>query len=443
MSRPVSRSGSPAPGSPGPGSAGSAKPARPPGPWLGREVELAVGPVAHGGHCVARPVGDPGGRVVFVRHALPGERVLGLVTEDTGGSYCRADAIRVLAASPDRVPPPCAHAGPGRCGGCDFQHASGPAQRALKTAVLREALARLGGLPADVLASRSLAVEVEELPGGLLGWRTRARFAATQDGWLGLRRHRSHDVEPLDHCPLTTDEVRAAGVLGRRWPGAGTVEVVAAPSGLAVLETPRAAHARPRRTGPAVLVEHAAGRDWQVSATGFWQVHPAAADVLAGCVRSMLRPVPGERALDLYAGAGLFAGVLATAVGEAGRVLAVEADPVAVRDATANLARYPCASVRHARVTPRLLAGLAGQDGLDLRPDLVVLDPPRAGAGQQVMAAVCGLGARAVVYVACDPAALARDLRRAAEHGYQLAGLRAFDLFPMTHHLEAVALLER
>ena len=409
-----------------------------------------MGAVAHGGHCVARVEG----RVVFVRHALPGERVVARVTEDGGGSYCRADAVRVLVAAPDRVDPPCPHAGPGRCGGCDWQHATGAAQRAGKASVLREQLARLAGLP-------DVPVLVEPLGDDLLGWRTRVRFAVGPDGRTGLRRHRSHQLEPVRHCPLGTDAVAAAGVGERTWPAGAEVEVVASTGGdTAVVRRPAAGSPPPgepaaraerdraptgagrvaaRGAGGAVLMagpelvrEVAGGRDWQVAATGFWQVHPAAADTLAGCVLDFLRPAPGETALDLYAGAGLFAGLLAAAVGPTGRVVAVEADPRAAADAAANV---PGLEVRAARVTPGLLGGLG------LRPDLVVLDPPRSGAGTAVVAAVLALVPRAVAYVACDPAALARDLRAALDAGWRLAALRAFDCFPMTHHVEAVALL--
>ena len=442
------------------------------GPWLGRELVLEVGGVAHGGHCVARAEG----RVVFVRHALPGERVVARVTEDAGKSYCRADAVRVLSASPDRVDPPCPHAGPGRCGGCDWQHAAGAAQRAGKAAVVREQLARLAGLP-------DVPVRVEPLSADLLGWRTRVRFAVGPDGRTGLRRHRSQQLEPVQHCPLGTEAVAAAGVGQRSWPAGTEVEVVASTGGdTAVVrwadggapagepagraerdrEPTGAGRGRPRgagraqrdreptgagrggprgasRTdgpvldaGPATVREVAAGREWRVAATGFWQVHPAAADALAGCVLDFLRPGPGEIALDLYAGAGLFAGLLADAVGPTGRVVAVEADRRAAADAAANV---PGLEVRAARVTPELLGGLG------LRPDLVVLDPPRSGAGTAVLTAVLALAPRAVAYVACDPAALARDLRVAVDAGWALAGLRAFDLFPMTHHVETVALL--
>jgi tRNA/tmRNA/rRNA uracil-C5-methylase (TrmA/RlmC/RlmD family) len=407
------------------GRRGAARPART-GPWLGREIELEVGPVAPGGHCVARHEG----RVVFVRHALPGERVLARVTEDRGGGFCRADAVRVLAASPDRVEPPCPHAGPGRCGGCDWQHATGDAQRALKAAVVREQLTRLATLP-------DVPVTVEPLPGGLLGWRSRVRYAIDPAGRTALRRHRSHELEPVGHCPLGTDAVTAA-TGDRAWTPGTEIEVVGAgPTILlaaAAGEDPRAAAGGTVLEGPERVRERAAGREWELGAATFWQVHPAAADTLARCVLDFLAPAPGETALDLYAGAGLFAGVLAEAVGPTGHVLAVEGDARAAADARTNLAGA-AVEVREGRVT----AGLVG--GLGTEPDIVVLDPPRAGAGTDVLAAVLALRPRAVAYVSCDPAALARDLRAVADGGWRLAGLRAFDCFPMTQHVETVALL--
>jgi tRNA/tmRNA/rRNA uracil-C5-methylase (TrmA/RlmC/RlmD family) len=306
---------------------------------------------------------------------------------------------------------------------------SGAAQRELKAAVVREQLARLAGL-SDV------DVVVAPLPGGLLGWRTRLRFGVTAAGQTGLHRHRSTELEPIEECPLGTDEVAAVGAGARRWPGAEAVQVVASTGGdRAVVVVPADPRASPALIGAGGLREQAAGREWQVSATGFWQVHPAAADALAGCVAELLAPRPGETALDLYAGAGLFAGVLAAAVGRDGAVVAVEGDPVAAADAVANLADLPWATIHRQRVTPALL------DRLGVRPDVVVLDPPRAGAGPALVAALLRPAPRAVAYVACDPAALARDLAAAAAAGYRLAGLRAFDLFPMTQHVECVALL--
>ncbi|NHC13851.1 class I SAM-dependent RNA methyltransferase [Motilibacter deserti] len=419
---------------------------------LGTEVELEVGPVAHGGHCVARHEG----RVVFVRHAIPGERVRARITEGGEGSrFLRADAVRVLEPSPDRVEQPCPYAKPGRCGGCDWQHVALPAQRRLKAQVVQEQLRRLAGL--------DVPVEVEAVPGDDdgLGWRTRVRFAVDAEARLALRKHRSHELVRIDRCRIASPGVDEVGANDRSWPGAAEVEVVAAASGdRAVLVSPqpgrrlRLPGAADLADGTAVLVEgeqgtdrvrgrtwlreQAAGREWRVGVGGFWQVHPGAADALVGAVLLGLEPQPGETVLDLYAGVGLFAGALAHRVGEAGQVVAVEGDRRAVADARRNLHGLPQARILDGSVD-RVLAAPA-RLGVD-RADLVVLDPPRVGARAKVVGQVAGLGPRVVAYVACDPAALARDLALFAERGYVLRSLRAFDMFPMTQHVECVAVL--
>jgi len=405
--------------------------------WTGTEFEVTVGPVAHGGHCVARHEG----RVVFVRHALPGERVAVRVTEDRHSGFCRADAVEVLEASPDRVERPCPYSGPGLCGGCDWQHAAPSAQRELKAAVVREQLARLAGLP-------DVEVTVEELPGGPLRWRSRARFAVDRSGTAGLRRHRSHDVVVLEDCPITV-ESGAQAVLRQRWPGAGAVDVSVDSTG-AVTTTRLDRRGRPTssrvvRPGgelpeePSARAErHAGGRDWEVEGTGFWQVHPAAADALVEAVAGFADVRAGDTVLDLYAGVGLFGGALAPAAGPAGRVVCVESDEAACAAADANLADLPQAEVWQGEVDADGLGELLAELGA---PDVVVLDPPRAGAGPAVSRLLAATGARAVVYVACDPAALARDVAAFAEAGYRLAAVRGFDAFPMTHHVECVALL--
>jgi tRNA/tmRNA/rRNA uracil-C5-methylase (TrmA/RlmC/RlmD family) len=402
------------------------------------EFEVTVGPVAHGGHCVARHEG----RVVFVRHALPGERVVVRVTEDRHPGFCRADAVEVLEASPDRVVRPCPYSGPGLCGGCDWQHVAPAAQRELKAAVVREQLARLAGLP-------DVDLTVEELPGGPLRWRSRARFAVDRSGAAGLRRHRSHDVVVLDDCPITV-ESGARAVLGQRWPGAGAVDVSVDSTGaVTTTRLDRRGHPTSSRVvrpggdlpeAPSARAErHAGGRDWEVEGTGFWQVHPAAADALVDAVAGLAEVRAGETVLDLYAGVGLFGGALAPAAGPDGRVVCVESDEAACAAADANLAGLPQAEVWQGEVDAEglgeLLAGLGGA------PDVVVLDPPRAGAGPAVSRLLAATGARAVVYVACDPAALARDVAAFAGAGYRLAAVRGFDAFPMTAHVECVALL--
>ena len=378
---------------------------------VGERFEVEVGPVAHGGHCVARAEE----RVVFVRHALPGERVVLEVTEGTDGDrFWRGDAIEVLDASPDRVRAPCPLAGPGLCGGCDLQHAGLDAQRALKTAVVREQLVRLGRRAADDPLVTGLQVEAVPVPGRPddgLRWRTRQRYAETPDGRPAMRSHRSHALVPIEDCLIATDDSRPGRPAARQAGG-----------------------------GPDVVTRTvtAAGRshEFMLSGDGFWQVHPEAPRVLVETVLELLRPRPGERALDLYAGVGLFARFLADEVGEGTRLVAVEADREAARHARSNLAAHRKAAVE-CGPTERVL-----RTALDEPFDLVVLDPPREGAKRVVVEQVVDRRPRAVAYVACDPAALARDVAFFAEHGYDLTAVRAFDLFPMTHHVECVALLE-
>jgi len=390
---------------------------------VGERFEITPERVGHGGFVVGRHEG----RAVFVRHALPGERVVAEVTEGSEGDrFLRADAVEVLDASPDRVEPPCPFAGPGRCGGCDWQHASVDSQRLLKAAVVAEQLQRLAGLDVDVT--------VEALDPDALGWRTRVQWAVSRSGTAGLRQHRSHDVVPVDRCRIAHPDVAGAPVVRRRPTG---VEAIVSSTGehlTLVTDTDGTTYA----DGPEVLHERAAGRTWRVTRSGFWQVHPQAADTLVAAVLEALDPQPGERCADLYSGVGLFSGALADRVGRTGFVAAVEGDRTATADAVVNLADLPQVSAVADRVDRALARGAAGQ-----RVDVVVLDPPRTGAKRDVVEAVAGLTPRAVAYVACDPAALARDVAIFAEHGYQLATLRAFDLFPMTHHVECVALLRR
>jgi tRNA/tmRNA/rRNA uracil-C5-methylase (TrmA/RlmC/RlmD family) len=340
-------------------------------------------------------------RVVFVRHALPGERVVVEITEGTEGDrFWRGDAVEVLTSSPDRVAPPCPYAGPGMCGGCDFQHVALPAQRELKAAVVREQLSRLARI--DPLDQRLTGLTVEPVAGDEDGlrWRTRHRFAVTAEGGRAMRRYRSHDVIPVEDCLLARGDARE--------PGGGTVTELVRAAG----------------------TEHR----FAVAGDGFWQVHPGAPTALVEAVLEALEPRPGDSVLDLYAGVGLFAAFLADVVGPTGRVVAVEGDQAASALSADNV---PSAEVAAGDVAGVLSSSYAA--GFDL----VVLDPPREGARRPVVEQIARRAPRAVAYVACDPAALARDVATFAEHGYRLARLRAFDLFPMTHHVECVALLER
>ncbi len=367
---------------------------------VGDKVAVTVGKPAHGGHCVARHEGI----VVFVRHALPGEEVVAEITEVHKG-FLRAEAIEVLSPSAQRVAAPCPYAGPNRCGGCDLQHASTQAQLEWKTAVVTEQLARLGGLP-------DVEVVVEALPGGGFGWRTRVRYHIDAMNRPGLLKHRSHEVVPIDRCLIAHPGIQELDVLRRSWPQAEVVDVVAPGDGQAQIVAGQRVY------------EYAVGRRFELAAGGFWQVHPAAAETLAACVLEFLQPRQGETALDLYGGAGLFSAALAA---RGCQVTLVEADgegAKAARRSLGDTVEIVESSVERARLGPA---------------DLVVLDPPRTGAGARVVRKISDVNPRAIAYVACDPAALARDLKTFRELGWQLAGIRAFDCFPQTHHVECIA----
>ncbi len=409
---------------------------------VGDELVVDVGPVAHGGHCVARHAG----RVLFVRHALPGEQVRVRVTSlGRKGRFLRADCVEVLAASPDRRPAPCPVAT--ECGGCDWQHAAPAASRALKAAVVAEALARFAGItldPAPVVervtsgptgAAHAPAggstpqaddwppPEAAAVPEGL-GWRTRGTLSVDAAGRSGFLAHRSHQVVPTEQCLQLDPRLAELDLFARTWsvPKVGFVApAVGRPSAFD-------AEAAPQEPS----IERAAGRTWAVAADGFWQVHPGAADALVGHVARMLAPRPGERLVDLYGGVGLFGVSLAAAV-EGLTVTVVEGNRRACELAQANAGLLPVAVTR------------AGVDRWLARPgaladvDLVVLDPPRTGAGAAVVTAIAAARPRAVAYVACDPVALARDLATFRAAGMVLAELVALDLFPTTQHVECVA----
>jgi tRNA/tmRNA/rRNA uracil-C5-methylase (TrmA/RlmC/RlmD family) len=410
---------------------------------VGTVMDLQVGRIASGGGCVARA---PDGRVVFVRHALPGERVVAAVTAVTR-SFLRADAVEILEPSSDRVVPPCVHAGPGRCGGCDWQHIWLGAQRVLKEALVEEQLRRLAHI--------DRTVEVEEVAGAPdgLGWRTRVRFAVDPTGRVGLYRHRSHSVEPIERCPIASEAIGKLGVGSALWRGAHHLEVTASPDGgapVVSVETGRnRLVARPlpgaglvvngrTRKRPSRVHFDVLGHRFEISPGVFWQVHPGAATALSRCVLEGLAPQKGERAADLYSGAGLFTVPLARAVGASGSVVAVERSGRATMDAARNTEGLTQVEIVRAAVSPSTIEGRLGS------PDLVVLDPAREGAGRAVMESLMALAPppRRVAYVSCDPASFARDLKVALDAGWTLGSLRAFDLFPMTEHVELVGVLE-
>ncbi|MFC3962116.1 class I SAM-dependent RNA methyltransferase [Nocardia jiangsuensis] len=422
---------------------------------VGDEFEVRLGPPGHGGFCVGRHEG----RVVFVRHGLPGELVRARVTEDRGGSFARADAVEIVEAVAGRVPATCPVSGPGGAGCCDFTHATPALQRQLKASVVAEQLRRIA------LIERDITVEPLGAPDETGGWRTRLRLVVDADGRAGVHGHRSSDIVPDLRCPQPVAGAVDGLEQERFTPGAdlvvavdsaGTRHVVEiAPPAQAARTAARrgrveqsrrnaaarrtAAHA-PRATrllhGDGSAVQVVGERRWELPATAFWQAHRAAPGYYSDRVAEWSGLAPGQRAWDLYSGAGVFAAGLAELVGPGGAVHAVESAAGAVTAGQAALADLPWVDLEVLRVEQ----WFAARPPL---PDAVVLDPPRAGAGRDVIAPLTAAGPARIVHIGCDPAAFARDLGLYREAGYELTELRVVDSFPGTHHVECLALLER
>ncbi|MGO1509805.1 MAG: class I SAM-dependent RNA methyltransferase [Actinomycetales bacterium] len=457
------------------------------------EDPVAVGSPAHGGFVVGRV----GSVVTLVRHAVPGEVVRVAVTARRSRVWF-ADAVEVLERSRDRVAHVWPEAGSGGVGGGELGHVAPLAQLRWKTAVLEDSLRRIGGpqVAEDVAAAEGSAVVAPVGDPLEPGTRTRVELTAAGDGRLGMHRYRSDEVVPLRALPLADPRLDAPGMLSglRVAPGARVRAVVGsgpgADAGARVLVDgsalsggDRVAESVPTVLGPL---------DLSVSASGFWQVHRHAPAALVEAVLSLAagldarlpaahdwepsgtdladprsglseeaaeamrrteigRPdaeradrvraaLDGTRVLELYSGAGLLSSALARAVGEGGHLVSLEGDAAAVEDARANLAPTPWARPLPGGVDADGVTALGRQEEW-AAGGTVVLDPPRAGARPDVMTAVAALGPARIVHVACDPAALARDLAAARAAGYVAERVVALDLFPHTHHLEAVVSL--
>ena len=398
--------------------------------WLGRELNLKIEMVAHGGIFVARHEG----RVVFVANAITGEEVIARVFEDKGGAFCRAEVTRVVKPSEHRVKHFWKAARERGAGGAEFGHIDLEYQRELKADVLQEALARFAGIDMRVL--------VEPAPGDPenngLGYRTRIKLHVDEQGVAGPYRERSHEVVFSGEIPLAVEEIRELELHKKNWSGVKKLEIAASNTGQVQYLVDG------KVNGDQRLLERVAGRTFRVSAGGFWQVHRSAPELLTRTVIEMAEAEgfsPSANNLDLYGGVGLFAGAMVAHFGDDSRFSSVESFRKASDDAKLNLA-----DLKNVRVicnpTEKFLRQISESEIAGLEEATVILDPPRSGAGGGVVADLVRLAPRHIIYVACDPVALARDLKGLLSD-YKLATFRAFDLFPHTHHLEAVASLVR
>ena len=377
---------------------------------VGDQVEVEVNSIAHGGHCVARY----NGQVIFVRHAIPGEKVIVEIT-DKSKNFARGNCIRVIKTSSHRIKPACRYAHPGGCGGCDFQHIELGHQRALKAEIIREQFSRLAKL--------EIAIEVEKVE-PTTNWRSRMEFTVSENRKLALHAARSNELVEIDECNIAHSDINITEINSRRLPVGKKVDVVISSAGNREIVVEG-------RENLALIKENSSGFDFSLNPITFWQSHVSAPQILTEVVRNFAELKLGDHLFDLYGGAGLFTGALIKEVGAGGRITLIESDENAIIDARRSFASLENVEIVQARVERALKDYRAA--------NVVVLDPPRAGAGAQVISAIAKLNPRNIVYVSCDPAALARDTAYLRDAGFQLKALRAFDLFPMTAHMECVA----
>ena len=408
-------------------------------------IDLDLTAMAHGGSALGRHAG----RVVFVPYAIPGERVR-IELVETHARWAQARLLDVLEPSPHRVEGPCPYFGPGKCGGCQIQHIAYEAQLEFKRQVLVDQLERISGLA---------GIDVQETIGAVRPWdyRNHVQFSVTDQGKLAFERITGQELIPVELCliidPLL-DELWAA--LDIEWPQLRRLTLrcgAATGDQMAIFELDEyedfdievdfpvscvirlADGESVVLMGDSSLVEHVAGRDYRVSAGSRFPVNTAAAEGLVELVRSYLAPSGREALLDLYSGVGLYGLALA---GQVGLVTAVESDASAAADFRHNALGQDHVELIEGDVATALSL-LA-----ELSPgSLLVLDPPRAGAGAQVIAEIARLDPQRVAYVSCDPATLARDGRLLVDAGYNLVQVQPVDVFPQTYHIESVALFTR
>ena len=387
----------------------------------GERFQIDITGIAHGGEGIGRI----DGQVIFVAGGIPGERVEVEVTEHRK-RLLRGRPVRILEASPDRIEPPCPIVE--RCGGCQWQHIAYPRQLELKRQILIDQLRRIGGF-ADPPVEPTVASRLA------FGYRATVRVARTGEGRLGFRAAHSHDVVPTGWCPVAMPAINA--VLADPPPEAGqatelriwgdpvTGQVAVAPSG---------ASSGPRPPGAAAHVSISVlDRTFRVSAGSFMQANLPQLEEIARTVIEFLQPTGQQTVVDAYCGVGLIGICLAPLVN---RVIGIEAGEAAVEDAAANGEQVPNFEIWSgtvAAVLPDLVAPI----------DAIVLDPPRAGCEPETLRAILDAEPATIVYVSCDPATLARDLKVLAAAGYQLVTTRPIDVFPQTFHVESVSLLRR
>jgi 23S rRNA (uracil1939-C5)-methyltransferase len=393
-------------------------------------IEVTLTGFASGGKAVGHAAD---GRVVFVEYALPGERVIAEITDDRP-SYIEATAVLVLDASEDRIAPPCQYFG--KCGGCQLQHVAYRRQLELKTGIVRDQLQRIGRFSAE---------DVEALVRPMLGmdepwgYRNHNRFTVRRDGEVGFMQRGTHRFMRIDECliahPKVNEVLRVAQ--GRTMQARQLSVRVGVNTGDRMIQPrlqwrPHSRGPRPS-TGQTHYSEELNGVRYRISGPAFFQVNTPQAERLVAMVVGHVLEVNARVVVDAYAGVGTFAAQLASRVDH---VVTIEESAAAGDDAEVNLARLDNVTRIVGKVEDTL-------PGMSPSPDVVVIDPPRSGLFPGVVEAIIDSAAKRVVYVSCDPATLARDLRLFVDGGFTIREVQPVDMFPHTQHIENVTVLDR
>ena len=403
------------------------------------EFELDLTAIAHGGSAIGRHKG----KTVFVPYALPGEHITARVTQDKG-RFAYAEGITLYEPSPDRVRPRCPHFGPGRCGGCHWQHVDYTAQLGFKEQILRDQLQRIGGIKDPLVHPMIASPDPWQ-------YRSHVTFSVTPEGKLGFVSTDDQHVIPIQECHIIRPELlELFDELDLDIPTLTRVRLQLGSDGsdqMVILSTsddeppeieidfPASINFLASDNTPANLIGSTyvsytvKGRTFRVTAGGFFQVNLPQAETLIDLVLNRLALRGDESVLDLYSGVGLFTAFLAE---RAGLVTSVESYPPAVTDADMNLTEFENVELIEGGVEDVL-------DALEGPFDAAVCDPPRQGLEGTALDALIRHAPRVIVYVSCEPATLARDAKRLLSKGYRLRDVQPVDMFPQTYHIESVA----
>ena len=385
---------------------------------VGQLITLEIGPVAHGGHFIARH----NGRVIFVRHAITGEKAVVRITSVTS-KLAHGDAIEILSSSQDRVSSQCIYAGPSGCGGCDFQHISIEAQRIFKKFIIQDQFKRIAKIDIE-----PELIHVE--PENGLHWRTRFDFSISKNGKAGFFSYKTKEVCEIDKCMIAVEKINGSDLFQRKWKGKERVEVSV--SSIDEMNIRRAGRSI---SGPSQLHQIVENEQLIISPDSFWQSHLNAPQALVKLVMQYMDLKPGDKVCDLYGGAGLFTSPILKRIQEIGVVHLVENDRRCIKDAK-KIFRKNKNVIIHAGKVEEKLSNIKDVD-------VILLDPPRNGAGKKVINEIISKKPKSIIYVSCDPASLARDTKLLIETSFSLDKITGVDLFPMTHHIECVSSFSR